>query len=103
MYLIWQLKKSGDLSDIPLIMDSPMGSHVLDTFQKFHDGLKLPCEDFTEMVKIFHVVSEYKETQAFIQNHAPKIVIAGSGMITGGRVLNYLQEYAATPEREHMP
>ena len=98
MYLIWQLKKSGVLPDIPLIMDSPMGSHVLDTFQKFHDWLKLPFEDFTEMVKIFHVVSEFKETQAFIGNHAPKIVIAGSGMITGGRVLNYLQEYIGKPE-----
>jgi metallo-beta-lactamase family protein len=98
MYLIWQLKKSGILPDIPLIMDSPMGSHVLDTFQKFHDWLKLPFEDFTEMVKIFHVVSDFKETQTFIKNHAPKIVIAGSGMVTGGRVLNYLQEYIGVPQ-----
>jgi metallo-beta-lactamase family protein len=93
MYLIWQLRKGGALPDIPLIMDSPMGAHVLDTFEKYHDWLKLPVGDFEEMTKIFHVVSEFKETQAFIQNHAPKIVIAGSGMITGGRVLNYLQEY----------
>ena len=93
MYLIWQLKKTGALPDIPLIMDSPMGAHVLDTFEKFNSWLKLPVGDFEEMTKIFHVVSEFKETQAFIQNHAPKIVIAGSGMITGGRVLNYLQEY----------
>jgi metallo-beta-lactamase family protein len=93
MYLIWQLKKSGALPDIPLIMDSPMGAHVLDTFQKFNSWLKFPVGDFEAMTKIFHVVSAYKETQAFIQNHAPKIVIAGSGMITGGRVLNYLQEY----------
>ncbi|HZZ74676.1 MAG TPA: MBL fold metallo-hydrolase, partial [Puia sp.] len=93
MYLIWQLRKGGALPDIPLIMDSPMGAHVLDTFEKYHDWLKLPVGDFEEMTKIFHVVSEFKETQTFIQNRAPKIVIAGSGMITGGRVLNYLQEY----------
>jgi metallo-beta-lactamase family protein len=98
MYLIWQLRKSNALPDIPLIMDSPMGAHVLDTFQKFNDWLKLPVGDFEEMTKIFHVVSEFKETQAFIGNHAPKIVIAGSGMITGGRVLNYLQEYIGKPE-----
>src|SRR5579863_427168 len=97
MYLIWQLRKSNALPDMPLIMDSPMGAHVLDTFQKFNDWLKLPVGDFEEMTKIFHVVSEFKETQAFIGNHAPKIVIAGSGMITGGRVLNYLQEYIEKP------
>jgi metallo-beta-lactamase family protein len=98
MYLIWQLKKTGALPDIPFIMDSPMGANVLETFSKFHDWLKLPREDFSAVTKIFHVVSEFKETQAFIQNRSPKIVIAGSGMVTGGRVLNYLQEYIGKPE-----
>jgi metallo-beta-lactamase family protein len=98
MYLIWQLKKSGSLPDIPLIMDSPMGADVLDTFKKFHEWLKLPATDFTDMTKIFHIISDFKETQAFIKNRSPKIVIAGSGMVTGGRVLNYLQEYIGKPE-----
>lgn len=98
MYLIWQLKKSGALPDIPFIMDSPMGADVLDTFKKFHEWLKLPVADFTDMTKIFHVVSDFKETEAFIKNHSPKVVIAGSGMVTGGRVLNYLQEYVDKPE-----
>jgi metallo-beta-lactamase family protein len=28
----------------------------------------------------------------------PKVVIAASGMVTGGRVLNYLEEYIDKPE-----
>jgi metallo-beta-lactamase family protein len=98
MYLIWQLRKSGILPDIPFIMDSPMGANVLDVFNKFHDWIKLSIEDFSAMTKIFHVVSDFKETTAFINNRSPKIVIAGSGMVTGGRVLNYLQEYIGKPE-----
>ncbi len=98
MYLIWQLRKSGAIPDMPFIMDSPMGSSVLEVFEKFHEWNRLAVEDFKAMTKIFHVVSEYKETMAFIKNHEPKIVIAGSGMVTGGRVLNYLQEYIGRAE-----
>jgi metallo-beta-lactamase family protein len=98
MYLIWQLKKSGALPDIPLIMDSPMGASVLEVFDKFREWLRLPKEDFSAMTKIFQVISDYKETVVAIKNKSPKIVIAGSGMLTGGRVLNYLQEYIGKKE-----
>ena len=93
MYLIWQLRKTNSIPDIPFIMDSPMGSHVLDVFEKYHSWNKLAEGDFASMTKIFNIVSDYKDTMTFIKNPAPKIVIAGSGMVTGGRVLNYLQEY----------
>lgn len=42
MYLFWQLRKSGDLPDIPLIMDSPMGSRVLGVFEK-HKNWQTAC------------------------------------------------------------
>ncbi len=98
MYLIWQLKQSGALPDVPLIMDSPMGANVLDVFDKYREWLKLSKEDFSAMTNIFQVISNYHDTITAIKNKSPKIVIAGSGMLTGGRVLNYLQEYIGKKE-----
>jgi metallo-beta-lactamase family protein len=98
MYLIWQLRKSGELPDIPFIMDSPMGANVLEVFQKYRDWHKLSSEDLSSMFKIFHIVSDFKKTLEIIKTAFPKIIIAGSGMVTGGRVLNYLQEYIGKPE-----
>jgi len=43
----------------------------------------------------FHIVRSYKETLKLRDNNIPKIVIAGSGMLTGGRILNYLEKEAA--------
>jgi len=93
MYLLWQLRAAGELPDVPLIMDSPMGSRVLDIFEKYKGWHQLPIEEYTAMCGIFQVVERYQETVELIHTKYPKIVIAGSGMVTGGRVLNYLQEY----------
>ena len=44
------------------------------------------------MCKHMTIISSYKETWETIDDPRPKIVIAGSGMVTGGRVLTYLKQ-----------
>lgn len=98
MYLIWQLRLEGAIPDIPCIMDSPMGSNVLNVFHKYSSWHKIPLAEVDEMCSIFTIVSEFKETQKIIATPYPKIIIAGSGMVTGGRVLSYLMEYISKPQ-----
>jgi metallo-beta-lactamase family protein len=75
-----------------------MGISVLDIFSKNRSWHKLPEEDFVAMCKMFSLVRDYKETIATIYDKNPKVVIAASGMITGGRVLSYLEHYIGLPE-----
>ena len=98
MYLLWQLRKDGQLPDVPFIMDSPMGSRVLGVFEKHKDWHKLPAADYTAMCSMFRVVENFRETLDLIDTPYPKVIIAGSGMVTGGRVLSYLQKYIERPE-----
>ncbi len=98
MYLIWQLHKEGEIPEIPCIMDSPMGANVLEVFIRHHEWQKLPFEDYSQMCKMFEVVTDYKDTAKWIETAFPKIIIAGSGMVTGGRVLSYLQAYVGNPQ-----
>ena len=98
MYMIWQLRKSGALPEIPCIMDSPMGANVVEVFHKSLNWHKLSKDDCTSMCEIFEIVKSFRETLKLIVTTHPKIIIAGSGMVTGGRVLNYLQEYISRPE-----
>jgi metallo-beta-lactamase family protein len=44
------------------------------------------------------MISDYKDSIEAIYNKSPKVVIAASGMITGGRVLSYLERYISLPE-----
>jgi len=50
------------------------------------------------MCKMFSMISDYQETIETIFDNQPKVVIAASGMITGGRVLSYLERYIGLPE-----
>ena len=98
MYLLWQLQEKKIIPNIPMIMDSPMGANVLNVFHNHKGWHKLSKEDCKRMCDIFHIVKEYKETWEVIDDKRPKIVIAGSGMMSGGRVLTYLQQYLSRSE-----
>ena len=93
MYVLWQLKLQNRIPDIPLIMDSPMGANVLKVFERSRNLHKLSVDECNRMCNQFKIVEEFKESLTYIHSSYPKVVIAGSGMITGGRVLAYLQHY----------
>lgn len=93
MYLLWQLKVRGDLNDIPVYMDSPMGTSILDLFIKNPSWHKLSEKVCREMCKGIKMLRSMEETISLAANEKKKIIIAGSGMATGGRMLTYFQKY----------
>ena len=98
MYLIWQLKKAGEIPDMPYIIDTPMGVKVIDIFEDNREWHKLRLDQCREMCAVFSMITDYEDTIATIYDDQPKVVIAASGMVTGGRVLSYLERYITRPE-----
>lgn len=92
MFLLWKLYNENRIPNIPIFIDSPMGNNVLSVFQNFSDWHKLPMKDFNAMNNRMNIITSYKDTWKTIDNPQPKVVIAGSGMVTGGRVLTYLKQ-----------
>ncbi|MGJ4788325.1 MBL fold metallo-hydrolase RNA specificity domain-containing protein [Leptospira koniambonensis] len=98
MYLIWKLMKEGEIPNIPVYMDSPMGSKVLDLFNIYgSEWHKLKEEEIAELKEDIFCITESSETKKIANKRGPKIVIAGSGMATGGRVLSYLEHSLGDP------
>lgn len=93
MYLLWQLRKKGEIPLMPIYMDSPMGNNVLTVFQNNSSWHKLSSEDCSEMCKNIKLVQTIYETLNIVSDKSSKIVIAGSGMASGDRVLTYFQQY----------
>jgi metallo-beta-lactamase family protein len=98
MYLLWKMQKENKIPDISIYVDSPMGNNVIQVFQNFPEWHNLPMGEFKQMLKNVNIVTSYKETWETIDTDKPKIVIAGSGMVTGGRVLTYLKQLIDEPE-----
>ena len=98
MYLLWQLKQERKIPDVPYIIDSPMGISALNIFRDNPKWHKLSPDECNKVSEMFILVSDYQETNEIILDPRPKVVVAASGMITGGRVLSYLQHYIVIPE-----
>lgn len=92
MYILWKLYKENKIPSIPIFVDSPMGNNVLDVFKRFPKWHKLSPADYNAMCNHVNIIQSYKETWETIDDKRSKIIIAGSGMVTGGRVLTYLQQ-----------
>lgn len=92
MYQLWKLYKKNRIPNIPIFVDSPMGNNVLEVFKSFPNWHKLTIEEYHNMCNHITLVSSYAETWETIDDPRPKIVIAGSGMVTGGRVLTYIKQ-----------
>lgn len=92
MYILWKLYKKNRIPNIPIFVDSPMGNNVLEVFNQFPEWHKLSRSEYNAMCNHVNIVQSYKETWETIDDRRSKIIIAGSGMVTGGRVLTYLQQ-----------
>ena len=97
MYTLWQLRLQNKIPKIPIYVDSPMGNNVIQIFQEFHAWHKLSHSEFVEMQRHFKIIRSYGDTWKTIDDKQSKIVIAGSGMVTGGRVLTYLRYLIEDP------
>lgn len=97
MYVIWKLKQENKIPDIPVYLDSPMGTDVSKLFLKYPDWQKLDPGVFRDVFKSTRTVSTVEETRHLARNKHPRIIIAGSGMMNGGRILEYLESHLENP------
>jgi metallo-beta-lactamase family protein len=97
MYLIWRLIRKNKIPPLQVYIDSPMGNNVLKLFEKYPDWHRLQSGEFKTITAAMKIVSHYGETWEAIDDSRPKVVIAGSGMLSGGRVLAYLSKYLQRP------
>lgn len=91
LYCLYQLKQKKIIPDIPIFLDSPTGIAVNHLFCKFKDDLKLStCKEIFSIAKYIHTTEESKQLD---QIKSPAIIIAGSGMADGGKVMYHLQQF----------
>ena len=90
-------QKKNTIPHIPVYMDSPMGKNVLGVFQNNKEWHRLSSDECNEMCKDIITVQTVQDTWKLARDEHPKIIIAGAGMASGGRVLTYFQNYLGDP------
>lgn len=95
LYWIKKLEEEDAIRPLPVFLDSPMALKAIDHYRKHADELDPDvrpargevCAFCTER---FQPVATVAESQAVVDRRGPAIVLAGSGMATGGRILHHL-------------
>jgi metallo-beta-lactamase family protein len=99
--LIWTLRELEDAKQIPVLpvyVDSPMASNVTEIYSRHpedHDVQTRILADAGRALSSndFHLVRSVPDSRDLLSRKGARIVIAGSGMATGGRVLHHLRRH----------
>lgn len=91
IYLLSVLKQQNELPKIPIYLDSPMGVNATKIYYSHKNQHNLTKNDIKNMQDTVELISDIHTSRAIVYDNTPKIVLVGSGMLTGGRVLHYLE------------
>lgn len=97
MYHLYRLKQERAIPDLPIYLNSPMATDTTELYQRFRSEHRLSAEDCQGMCGVAHIVRTVDESKLLDQLHSPAVIIAASGMATGGRVLHHLKALAPNP------
>ncbi len=95
---------SGKIPRVPVFLDSPLAINITHIYQKFPEYLN---KNAMEIIRNegglysfpwLKFTSTVQESKSINNISGPKIIIAGSGMSNGGRILHHEQRYLSDPK-----
>mgnify|MGYP000907473997 CR=1 FL=1 len=99
LYELNQLAEGHQIPKVPIYLDSPLAIDALDIYKKytnlFDDESRRRIADGDDLFKFEGLQLTRTPEQSKKINHAPapKVILAGSGMANGGRILYHLRLY----------
>ena len=111
LFELHEMKKMGEVPDIPVFVDSPLAIRMTEVYKRHmrvkNDHTSEFNKTITDLIQkdgdIFDfpglkLTSAVEESKAINDIPAPKIIIAGSGMSQGGRILHHELRYLSDPK-----
>ncbi len=97
LYLIADLKKTRAIPDVPVYLNSPLGIDATEIFRAHAGEHKLNPRECADMFHVAEFIRSEEASRALNTNDGPAIILAGSGMATGGRVVHHLKTLLPDP------
>lgn len=98
LYYIHLLKQSGAIPAVlPVYLNSPMAVNATAIYHKHREDHRLSPAECDAMCRAATIVNSVEESIALNRRRVPMVIIAASGMATGGRVLHHLKAFAPDP------
>lgn len=97
LYLLSRLRQASDWPKVPIYLDSPMAIDVSEVLLRHLDWQRLSRAEIKAMFSGVLPVKTGRQSEALRRRNTPAIILAGSGMLTGGRILGHLEDCLGDP------
>lgn len=98
LFLLEKLMREERIPKVPVFLDSPLAINATNVFADHPEDHRMTPDQARAVFGLPRYVRDVEESKALDTDPMPKIIIAGSGMATGGRVLHHLKVYAPKPQ-----
>ena len=90
-YLLLNLIRQKRIPNIPVFLDSPMAIDASEIYAHYPKQHRLSAENCSFMCSGIQYTRDVDQSKALENIQYPHIIIAGSGMATGGRILHHMK------------
>ena len=94
LFLLGELRRAGRIPEVPTFLNSPMAIAATELFLEHAGQHRLDTAQCHQMRTGVEYVRTVEESMQLSARRGPMIILAASGMATGGRVLHHLEELA---------
>lgn len=104
LYEIENMMENSRIPLVPVFLDSPMAIKVTEIYKKYGDYLNKETNSIIKKGDGIFRFAQFRETmstedsKAIDQSNSKKIIIAGSGMSNGGRIVHHEKKYLPDPK-----
>ena len=94
LHLLSRLRAAGRIPEVPTYLNSPMAVDATELFCAHLGEHRLTADECEAMCRGVRLVRTAEESKRISPRTGPQIVLAASGMASGGRVLHHLETLA---------
>lgn len=88
-----RLRRAGRLPAVPIYLDSPMAVDATALYRAHPDEHRVRGAELDDLYELATMVRTVDDSKLLNLRGGPMIIIAASGMLTGGRILHHLTAY----------
>ncbi len=103
LYELNNLVETHKVPALPVYLDSPLAIKITEVYRHMIKDFNADAQEHAKHDDIFnfknlHIVNTTEESKAIKDVPAPKVIMAGSGMSNGGRILHHELNYLSDPK-----
>jgi metallo-beta-lactamase family protein len=93
LHFLARLRYRSEVPDVPVFLDSPVAVDVTHLYSAHPEDHRLSRSSCVSMGRVPHHVLRLDQSRTLSANRFPMVVLAGSGMLSGGRMLHHVKAF----------